>query len=329
MQYKSYIVEENPFKLKENFVLFYGENDGLKQEIKNKIKKHNKESEILNLNQEDILKNKNFLNNEINTNSLFDKKKIFIINNVNDKLLDLFQNIVRINKSDKIYIFSELLDKKSKLRNFFENEKLCACIACYEDNEITIKRIIQNKLKGFNGLNSYNLNIILEQTGLNRAKLNNELEKIKTYFLNKELISEELGSLLDIRSNDNFNLLKDEALLGNKAKTNKLLGYTVLETEKNIYYLNLINQRLIRLSEVRSKCKNGNLDRAVNELRPPVFWKDKPNFIQQSKKWNSNKIKEILKHTYNLEVKIKSNSTINKEVLIRKLILDICNLANS
>ena len=110
-------------------------------------------------------------------------------------------------------------------------------------------------------MNSYNLNIILEQTGLNRAKLNNELEKIKTYFLNKELISEELESLLDIRSNDNFNLLKDEALLGNKAKTNKLLGYTVLETEKNIYYLNSINQRLIRLSEVRSKCKNGNFDR--------------------------------------------------------------------
>jgi DNA polymerase III delta subunit len=64
-------------------------------------------------------------------------------------------------------------------------------------------------------------------------------------------------------------------------------------------------------------------------IKPPIFWKDKPHFIKQIKKWNLNKIKNILKKTYNLEIEIKSNASINKNVLLKKLIIDICMLANA
>ena len=61
MIYKSYIVEQNIKDLKENCILFYGENLGLKNEIKDKIRVHNKDSEIIIFNQEEILKDKNEL----------------------------------------------------------------------------------------------------------------------------------------------------------------------------------------------------------------------------------------------------------------------------
>ena len=41
------------------------------------------------------------------------------------------------------------------------------------------------------------------------------------------------------------------------------------------------------------------------------------------------KISKILQETYDLEVKIKSNSLINKNSLMKKLIVDLCTLANS
>ena len=89
MIYKSYIVEQNIKSLKENCVLFYGENLGLKNEIKNKIRSINIDSEIIIFNQEEILKNNNLLNSEIQNVSLFEKKKIYFLDDVNDKIISL------------------------------------------------------------------------------------------------------------------------------------------------------------------------------------------------------------------------------------------------
>ena len=229
----------------------------------------------------------------------------------------------------KIFFFSEVLDKRSKLRNHFEKSKNSGVAACYPDNEISIRKKIQQKLKGFEGLSAENINIIINSCGLDRVKLNNEIYKVITYFSDKKIKSDKLELLLDLKINDDFNLLKDEALNGNKLKTNKLLSDTIIETEKNVLYLNIINQRLNKLAEVIKISKNTNLENAISLIKPPVFWKDKPLFISQSKKWSSSKIKEILNKTYNLEIEIKSNSVLNKNILMKKLLIDICQLANS
>ena len=131
-----------------------------------------------------------------------------------------------------------------------------------------------------------------------------------------------------MKINDDFNILKDEALNGNKVKTNSLLSDTIIETEKNIFYLTLINQRLNKLSEIAISSKITNIEDAISKLKPPVFWKDKPALTAQARKWSSKKIKSILNKTYALEIEFKSNSTINKNILMKKLIVDICKLAN-
>ena len=72
-----------------------------------------------------------------------------------------------------------------------------------------------------------------------------------------------------------------------------------------------------------------DMENAIKNLKPPIFWKDKPNFIEQIKKWERKKLHKILKKTYNLELEIKSNSLIKTNVQIRKLIVDICTIANA
>ena len=329
MLYKSYLIEQNINGLDKNLFLFYGENLGLKNDFKKKIKFKNKGSEILIFNQEEILKNFNLIYNEINNISLFEKNKIFILEQTDDKILEIIKELEPNIDNHKIYLFAEILDKKSKIRSYFEKSKNCGVIACYADNEIGIKKIIMNELKGYEGLSTYNINLIIDNCNLNRVKLNNELEKITTYFQNKKIETEKLQILLDVKVNDNFNALKDEALLGNRTKTNKLLGDTIIETENNIYYLALINQRLNKLYEIKKISQELNLEEAINIMKPPIFWKDKPNFTNQAKKWSKKKIKSILSKTYNLEIEIKSNNLIDKNTLIKKLLVDMCNLANA
>ena len=243
MLFKSYQIENNIKNLRTNLNLFYGENVGLKDEFKNKIEENSTGSEVIRFNEEEVLKNKNLLEKEINNLSLFEKKKIIFVNNVTNKLLEIVEEIDKIELNQKVYLFADILDKKSKLRNFFEKSTKAGIIPCYEDNEITIKKIIQTKLKEYKGLTLEIVNSIFRKCKLDRSKVNNELKKIESYFLEKKLDLKKLEELIDDNKSDDFNKLKDEAFIGDRYKTNQLLSDTILDPERNFIYLNLINQR--------------------------------------------------------------------------------------
>ena len=328
---KSYIIEDNIQSIN-NYKVFlcYGENQGLKKEIKEKIKVSNNNCEILRLFQDEVIKNKNILLNEINNKSLFNEKKIIFINEVNDKILDIIDEIIKNIQHEKIFLFSDVLNKKSKLRSYFEKSKSCGISAFYLDNEITIRKIILKKLNGYEGITNQVTNLIIQNTGLDRNKVNNEIEKIISCFQDKKIDPTKIDLLLNMRTNDDFNLLKDEAIKGNKINTNRLLADTVFEVENNIYYLNSINQRINILNEIENmKQEHSNIESIISCLKPPVFWKDKPILIEQSKRWNKEKIQAALKKTYNTEIKMKSNSSIKNDLLIKNLIVELCATASS
>ena len=328
MIFKTYLIEKNIDQINKNFFLFYGENIGLKKDLKNKIKNEFSNSEIISYDQSEILQNNQILFRELGNLSLFEKEKIFFIENTCDKILSLVKDILDKFKKTRIILFADILEKRSKLRIFFEKDNNCGIAACYPDNEITIKRIIQVKLAGFSGLNTSIVNLIADKCNLNRAKVQNEITKIETFFQNKKIDINKLENLLDIKTNENFDLLKNEALKGEKAKTNKLLSETIFEDEKNVLYLNLLNQRLHKLYEIK-KNKNKSIEIAMNNLKPPIFWKEKDSFIQQAKKWDIIKLRKMLDKTYSVEKELKSNSMINKKILMKNLIVEICWLASS
>ena len=326
---KSYLIEQDKELLaKSGSTLFYGENLGLQNDFKRNISEYFTEK-IIKRNQEEIIKNQNIFFEDMLNISLFEEKKIFLIDDHNDKFLETFKNIEKNIGENKIYLFSNILDKKSKLRSYFEKSKEFNTVACYQDNLASIKKIVQNRLKNYINLNNENINIIAENCNLDRDKLYNEIDKIKIYFSDLKIDSEKLKLLLNLKINDNFNLIRDEALNGNKKAINKLLSETVLENDKNIFYLNSFNQRLYKLAEILKNKKNSNVESIIENIKPAIFWKDKPIIIEQLRKWNLKKINDVLNKSYDLEIKLKSNSAINHHLLIKMLVVDICQLANA
>ena len=134
--------------------------------------------------------------------------------------------------------------------------------------------------------------------------------------------------LLDTKVNDNFNYLRDSALIGNKIKTNKLLSDTIIEQDKSVYYLNLINQRLNKLYEIQKIASTSSIEIAINKIKPPIFWKEKNSILEQAKRWGKKKLIDQLSITYNLEISLKSNQAILGDLLIKKLIVDMCQKAS-
>lgn len=100
---------------------------------------------------------------------MFDEKKIYFIEQVNDKFLSLVQEIEKRVDGQKIYLFAQVLDKKSKLRNYMEKSKKIDVIPCYIDNEIALKNIIRERLKDFKELTPETVNIMLDHANLNRV----------------------------------------------------------------------------------------------------------------------------------------------------------------
>ena len=170
------------------------------------------------------------------------------------------------------------------------------------------------KLNGYQGLTPQVTNLIIQNTGLDRNKVNNEIDKIISCFQDKKIDLKKVDLLMNMRTNEDFNLLKDEALKGNKINTNRLLADTVFEVDNNIYYLNSINQRINRLNEIQNmKQGNNDIETIVSNLKPTIFWKDKPVIIEQSKKWN--KKKDIsLEKTYITELKQNQTQQLERSI---------------
>ena len=146
--------------------------------------------------------------------------------------MNTLKDILSANKNNKIYLFSGILERKSKLRNFFEKEKKLDIVPCYQDNNLTLRNLIINSLKGYSGLSTSIINLIITYCSNDRAKINNEIDKIKIYFENKIIRAEVLQLLLNLNENDDFKLIRDASLCGDRLNTNKLINTTVIDRTK-------------------------------------------------------------------------------------------------
>jgi len=327
---KSYIIEQNITSL-DNYhcVLLYGENNGIKDDIKEKIKEKSPEAEIINFFQDELIKDKSILAKNLENSSLFSSDKIIFLHEITDKVLDqLIALKLLFNKENKLFIFSNILDKRSKIRSFFEKDKTSATIACYQDNERTLSMYINNLLKDFKGVTQEIINLIIYNSSKDRKKIKGEITKIIDYFDNKIINKNHLEEILDIKYDNNFDQLRDATLNGEKNKLNKLISEIEFLQEDNFYYLNNMTQRISKLMELKSINNNlNNIEETLEKISPKIFWKDKPVVTQQLKKWDERKLQKALSEISNTEILMKKNSLIRKDILIKNLIITLCNEA--
>ncbi len=323
---KSFEIENNiKAILKYKFVLIYGENIGLKEKLKKDIIKLNNKSEIINLYQEDISRNNDVIVNEVKNISLFAEDKTIVVNQISERVFNSINSLLKNQENFRIILIGELLDKKSKLRSLFEKESSLATIPCYNDNEITLRKIIESELKVYKNLNSNIVNMIINYSNSNRKTIMSNLDKIKSFYDKKFISEESLDALLNSDRNEVFENIRDAALNRDKVKLNYLLGEFVFANEDIYLYLNMINYRLIKLLDIhKQNTNNERFEIVINKIRPPIFWKDKAIYLNLLKKWDKQRVIEALRYLGNTEKKIKNNSRLDGLALIKNSITNIC-----
>ena len=315
-----------------NFYLLYGPNTGLIEETINNTLKPNFSKNLYYHDEKDILSNEDEFKEGILNQSFFDKDKLIIINRATDKILNIIKEIIDKKIEDlKIIIKSEILEKKSKLRNFFEKNNNTIIVPFYEDNYQSLLVLAQNFIKEKKiKISSQNINFIIERAKGKRINLKNELEKIAIYCLKKQSINfEEILKLTNLAENYNISDLIDQCLVGNKKKTIQILNENNPSTEDNILIVKNFLYKLKRLKKLKESLElNKNTEIILSSYKPPIFWKDKEIIKQQLKFWTIKKIIDKIKEINELENQIKKNSQISN-LTVNNFIFNSLNTANN
>ena len=314
---KSFDLNKNNFK--ENFYLLYGENQGYKDQIiKSKFK--DKYSECTySYDENEILNNQESFYNELISKSFFEKEKLIIVNRATDKIKNIIEEIIEKDISDLVLVLnSNTLIKKSKLRNLFEKNKHTICVPFYEDNNQTLSAIAslffrEKKIS----ISNQTINLITARSRGDRQNLNNELEKIESFLIDKKKINlEDVIKLTNLAENYNVSELIDSCLSKNKKKTIHILNENNYSLEDCIL---IIRSMLMKSKRLITLCKKATLTKDIETVlsscKPPIFWKDKEIVKQQINSWSCENAEKLTYEINEIELLIKKFSASSVNIL--------------
>ena len=314
-----------------NFFLFYGQNEGQKNDAILQILKSENNENVYRYDEDELLNNYVNFVSEISNKSFFEDKKIIIISRVTDKILSLVKDIKKREIDDiKIIINSKQLDRKSKLRSNFEKEKDLVCIAFYNDENTTLANIAEkffakNKIP----ISREMLNLLVERCRGDRINLRNELSKIESYMIGKNKISiDEIVNLTNLAENYSFSELADSCLSNNKKKTLLIINENNFSPEDCVAIVRILLSKAKRIFALKTMEKeNKNIDECIISYRPPIFWKDREVVKKQIKYWSLESIEKLIISFNDLELLIKKNTSISVN-LLNNFILDQVRINN-
>tara|TARA_B100000161_G_scaffold251408_1_gene210426 strand:- start:434 stop:1414 length:981 start_codon:yes stop_codon:yes gene_type:complete len=306
------------------FYLVYGKNEGLKTECINKILSKN-DIKVFNYDEKQIIGETETFYENILSNSLFESSKRIIINRASDKIFETIKDLVdRDLNNIKIIINAGILDTRSKLRSLFEKNKDLICIPTYPDNNNTLSELAavffrKEKIS----ISQQSINLIVEKCGGDRNNLNNELNKIKDYSVEKKQItSEQILKLVNLSENYASSELIDHCLAKNINKTINILSENNYNSDECIIILRTFLSKAKRILKLAIEFeKNKDINKTINSAKPPIFWKDKDIIKIQLDKWKPTKIKELISGINDAELNIKKNYS-NSVLIITNFILE-------
>ena len=303
-----------------NLYLLHGKNEGSKKEIISKIISKNKKIEIQKLDEKQILENPESFLEKLLSSSLFSSEKLIIINRATDKILKNIESIYEKKINGLIIIInSGVLEKKSKLRNFFEKKKELICVPFYPDTTQTLS-LLANKFfrEKKISMSQSNINLIINKCNGDREFLENELIKIELFlFRKKNLDTNELTKLINLIENHGISELIDSCLINNSKKVSLILNENNFNNEDCVTIIRTFLAKAKKILKLANNySKNNNLEITLSESKPPIFWKEKDVVKLQLLRWKPEMIKKLITNIYDVELEIKKHSSSSLNILM-------------
>tara|TARA_B100001540_G_scaffold307161_1_gene320121 strand:+ start:1747 stop:2730 length:984 start_codon:yes stop_codon:yes gene_type:complete len=298
-------------KIDNSIFLLYGENEGYKNQVIKDIFTNNYKGNIERLEESEILNNyENFISSIVNK-SFFEEQKIILISRVSEKIVKLIDEILEKKVGDVTIILNAgNLEKKSKIRSKFEKDKNLICIPFYKDDNRTLMQLANTFFKNNKiSISQEIISLIVERSSGDRINLNNELNKISLFLLNKKKINiDDVIKLTNLAENYSISELADNCLSKNIKNINKIFNENVFSIDDCILIVRTLLLKSKRLLEIKKTYNsNKNIDQIISSYKPPIFWKDKEIVKNQASKWSLKDTEKLIYKIYDIELMVKKN----------------------
>jgi len=326
-------------KNKYNVVFLFGHNDGLvdllfRDTIKILDVDGNNPFSVSKIDARELKENPSILNDNLSTISMFGEKRYVLLDllysTLSKKMEEtILDNIKEDNNDYYLIIKASAISLKSTLIQFLQGSNNCILVACYDENRENVRSKLYNLFNKYNLVfsNEFMLNF-LNKFSSNSLINVNEIEKLENLLLNNKNITEE-ELLYFIRNNENisYDLIINLCASGNIKKSLFYLN-SVYDTNSSTAIIRQFGNHFKMIEKIILLNQKGlSIQDAINKIKPPIFFKNKPMIAYQCSLWSIKNIKKLLKMLIKLEIKCK---TINypEKILISQFILSASVLAN-
>lgn len=207
----------------------------------------------------------------------------------------LFEAIEGRKAADVAFVVVEAgeLGARSGLRTLFEGEAMAAAMPCYLDDPGEIESLVRGTLKAKGvAIESDALAYLVDRLGEDRAASRSEIEKLALYAEGMERVA-----LADVRAAvgdggvagfDDANLA---AATGDARELDRALALLYEEGTAPVAVLRVAQKFFQRLHLAAGKVAGGmDAESALKSLRPPVYWKDMPQWRAALKAWTPERL---------------------------------------
>ena len=231
------------------------------------------------------------LADELAAMSLMAPKRVVMVREAEAAILPAIEEALahRAPENFLVLYVTESLAATDKLRVFAERSSDVGAVACYKDEGSGLEQFIRDSLRGY-GLRAGNevVRLLAHQLSGDRQIIVNELEKLSLYVGDEaeEISLEDVLQTVGENNDKSFDELNNAIASGDMVALCRLSDRLLMEGNHGLLLVRSAMRAIARLEQLALKRAEGmSVDAAIESLRPPVFFKAKPQLKAQAQRW--------------------------------------------
>lgn len=306
-------------------ILLYGPDVGLLSERSDKIKTKILGEEIdpflyIKYSAKSLLNDPGKLADEINSMPFIPGTKLIIIDDVSSSFSEELEYSLDNHKGDSFVLLKAGdLATSSKLRKIAENRSDILSAPCYVDDQFALANLVRRELDKESYKYPANLpNYIASLFAGNRLLVTSELSKLALYLGDrKEITEQDVQEIIHGLKEENYQEIANSVASKNINETIKEIKNHLFQGVFPVTIIRALINYFTKLLYVKARHVDGmDIEQAVSELRPPIFFKQKNIFKNHLQKWQLKEIQNFLQLLEKLEVIFKSETTYFAEIIL-------------
>lgn len=225
--------------------------------------------------------------------SLMCPRRVVLVREAEDAILPAIEEAIQRRSPDNYLILyvTESLPATSKLRLWAERAGDVGAVPCYKDEGSGLEQFIRDALRGY-GLkaDTETLRLLAHQLSGDRQIILNELEKLSLYVGDEaEAVTlEDVLATVGENNDRSFDELNVAVAAGDMVNLCRLSDRLQMEGNHGLLLVRSLMRYFQRLETLALKREAGmSIDAAIEILRPPVFFKAKPQLKAHAQRWNA------------------------------------------